>query len=352
MAVRIAPFHSLDRIVVALSDFDDPTTGREVRPVVRGPADPDEVGPATYDFSGTTWKRLTFALEVTLPTAEIRRVLPPELDVMQHIAFVASIRCQGTKLRQAVKLRSNGDGVWAGHATLTREDLRGTVLIRPSVAVIGGWGGRAVVSGSPLRPGSVIGTGDPVRLIVDNESMPANEPLIISGWEDFSASSNAWRRDHPSSLFHLEPTSPRPRLYLNSRYPELREILNSEASTGPEAAVRNLVASLIADSVWLQLGLMSAAAVTLGEADEGATAPTTEWKRLVVERLADEAYLGEGDKEQAIQRLATDVHDRTGSEALISKIGTLSQEWATTPRIVDEIVRARETMSVGRDNGE
>ena len=150
----------------------------------------------------------------------------------------------------------------------------------------------------------------------------------------------------------MEPYSDRPRLFLNARYSELREILNSEAAKGGEAAVRDLTAALIADSVWVQLAVVAASAVTTGESDDSVGVAGAEWKRQLLENLSPGLYPDEPSAQERMRRLAADLQEGTGAASLVSRIGTLVQDMIATHRVIEAAVRAHEGLRTGTENGE
>lgn len=351
-AVRISPFAFSDGIQLALSDFDDPVSGHQVSPVTRGALGGDGDLPMTYDVSAEPpWRKLTLGLSAQISEIELRRVVPPGRDAKHDVSLVVSIACPSTKCRHGAMLAPKSAGVWAGHATLSREDVRGVVSLRPMLVLTPRSSKPSLEAGYANRRGSVIGRGDPLQLMVDASALSPTQALVTTVWEDFSSSENSWRREHSNCLFHLEPYSDRPRLFLNARYSELREILNSEAERGAEAAVRDLTAALIADSVWVQLAVVAASAATVEE-DDSVTITGAEWKRLLVENLLPALYPDEGSAGERLRRLGADLHEGTGAESLVSRIGTVVQEMVATHRVVEAAVRAHEVLRTGTDNGE
>jgi hypothetical protein len=350
-AVRISPFAVSDGIQLSLSDFDDPVSGRPVSSVTRGALGGDGE-PTVYDVSAEPpWRKLTLGLTANVSETELRRVLPPGLASKHDVSLVVSIACPSTKFRHGATLGAKSAGTWAGHLTLSREDLRGVVSLRPLLVLTPRSSKPLLEAGYAHRGGSVIGRGDTLQLMVDASALSPTQALVTTVWEDFSSSENSWRREHSNSLFHLEPYSDRPRLFLNARYSELREILNSEAERGAEAAVRDLTAALIADSVWVQLAVVAASAATIEE-DDSVTITGAEWKRLLVENLLPALYPDEANAAERLRRLGADLHEGTGAESLLSRIGTVVQEMVATHRVVEAAVRAHEVLRTGADNGE
>ncbi len=348
--VRLAPFAFSDDIQLSLSDFDDPVTGRQVIAGTRGAIRGDDEMPLTYDVSADPpWRKLTLGLTAKLKERELHRVIPPGRDPQKDVSLVVSVACPPTKYRHGLTLGAKSSGAWAGHLTVRREDLRGVVSLRPMLVLTPGPSQFSTETGYAHRGGSVIGRGDALQFASALSPMQA---LVVTVWEDFSSSENSWRREHSNSLFHLEPYSDRPRLFLNARYSELREILNSEAAKGGEAAVRDLTAGLIADSVWLQLAVVAASAVTTGESDDSVGVTGAEWKRQLLENLLPGLYPDEPSAGERMRRLAADFQEGTGAASLVSRIGTVVQDMIATHRVIEAAVRAHEGLRTGAENGE
>jgi hypothetical protein len=352
-AVRIAPFAFSDGIQLSLSDFDDPVSGRQIRPITRGVVSGDGDLPLTYDVSADPpWRKLTLGLTAQLLETELRRITPPGRDPREDVSLVVSIACPSTKYRHGVTLGMKSSGVWAGHVTLRREDIRGVVSLRPMLVLTPGTPEPSTQEGYANRGGSIIGRGGPLQLLMDASALSPMQSIVVTVWEDFSSSENSWRREHSNSLFHLEPYSERPRLFLNARFSELREILNSEAAKGAEAAVRDLTAALIAESVWVQLAVVAARAVTTGESDDTVGVTGAEWKRQLLENLLPGLYPDEPNAGERLRRVAAELEDGTGAASLISKIGTVVQDMIATHRVIEAAVRAHEGLRTGGENGE
>jgi hypothetical protein len=350
--VRISPFAFSEGIQLALSDFDDPVGGRQLIPVRRGAAGGDDDLAINYDVSAEKlWRKLTLAVTAKISEAELRRIIPPTCDPKNDATLIVSVACPSTKYRHGATLTVRSLGVWTDHITLHRDDLQGAVILRPMLVLTPRSPQSEVDVGYADRRGLLIGRGEALQLLVDASALSPTQALVTTVWEDFSSSENAWRREHANSLFHLEPYSDRPRLLLNARYAELREILNSEAEKGAEAAVRDLTSALIAGNVWVQLAVVAASAATVEE-DDSVRVTGAEWKRLLLANLLPALYPDEPSAGERLRRLGADMHEGTGAESLVSRIGTVVQGMVATHRVVEAAVRAHEVLRTGTDNGE
>src|SRR6266571_4032248 len=176
-AVRISPFAFSDGIQLSLADFDDPVSGRPVAPVRRGALGGDGE-PIVYDVSAEPpWRKLTIGLTAKVLETEVRRVLPPGLDAKHDVSLVVSIACPSTKFRHGATLGAKSAGSWTGHLTLSREDLRGVVTIRPMLVLTPRSSKPLVEAGYARRGGSVIGRGDTLQLMVDPSALSPTQAL-------------------------------------------------------------------------------------------------------------------------------------------------------------------------------
>jgi hypothetical protein len=348
-AVRILPFPSSEGLDLSLANFDDPSEGREITPV-DGDMSGDTELAGSYDLvTDPPWKKLTMRITAKLPTSELERVVPEGCDRTRDLVLAVSVACPATKYRQGVALAPGSDGTWSGLLTLVRRDLSGVLILKPSLSLASG------TPEPPARPtldrGTVIARGRPVRLIIDGHARQNISALVVTLWEDFSASDSIWRREHSNSIFHLEPYADRPRLFLNARYSELREILSSEAEKGPEASIRDLTATLIADSVWSQLIVIAASSVTSDESEEGVAISGAGWKQQLVTSCLPALYPDEPSARERLRRLGSDLSEG-GAESLVSRIATIVQGMVGAQRVVESAIRTHESVRSASENGE
>src|SRR6267143_405859 len=193
-AVRILPFPSSEGLVLSLTNFDDPSEGREITPVDGGMSGGTELV-SSYDLvTDPPWKKLTMRITAKLPTSELERVVPEACDRTRDLVLVVSVACPATKYRHGIALTPGSDGTWSGLLTLVRADLSGVLILKPSLTL---------ASGTPEPParrqldrGTVVARGQPVRLIIDGHAQQNVGALVVTLWEDFSASESIWRREH------------------------------------------------------------------------------------------------------------------------------------------------------------
>lgn len=347
--VRLAPYSISERLELRLSGFDDPTSSEPLEFEEGPPEDRGAFGDfvqRTYDAIDTKreWKALSFNLHASLPEDELSRVLPSTSDPADDAALLVSVTCKSTKFRHGVRLDWNGDGSWHGDATIRRSDVEGGVRLRPLLVRATAVPARENDDerGGTQEPGMVIGMGDPVSLHVDEHRSIIDTPIDVK-WDRFSRSANDWRRDHDSDVYHLVPQGDVPTLWVNEDIGGLRALLGSETDEGPEAALRDTTAVMIAQSVWIQLAVAAFAAVDFDASTGEAELPSGGWQRDVVTTLLPRMYPG-NDEDEQLRLLASDFDDPDGVQTLMARAGTAVQDLVRTYRYVEFALRAHETL--------
>jgi hypothetical protein len=349
-ASALYPFAVSEALSLRLHDFDDPVAGGTVdvkeRPAVAGDGDGPPRGP-TYDASANrAWSRLNFALHVDLADSELSYVLPSTSRIADDTALVVLVTCASTRLRQGIRLRHVKAGRWSGHASIQRQDIKGAVQLRPQLVR-----SSSIPDDDALpfatRPGSIIAVGEPATLYVD-QAPPSTTNFGFGGavtilWEDFSNSDEPWRREHADDVYHLEPFSSEARLWLNSRYGQLRDVLESNAKRGPEASVRDLTAMLIAQPVMLQLCTAALAALEIDEDSSSVSVPSG-WRGDAVAMVLPALYPEEPSHEDRLRRAASELREADGASSLTARLGSVVQETLGSFKSVEGAVRSFESI--------
>jgi hypothetical protein len=359
-AAALYPYEVSEKLALRLSDFDDPLTGTPVS--VRelnvsrnenGEA-VDDAGTAAYDATKTDqWKKLTFKLTVTLIDGELERILPPTSDVQGDTSLVVLMTCSSTRYRRGVRLRRNVSGQWVGHATIQRDDVRGSLTLRPQLVRVS-----SIAETGELpyatREGALVASGDQVPLYVDTPPPSLASGLsasVMMAWEDFANSDDPWRREHSDDVYHLEPFGPEPRLWLNSRYSQLRELLESTARRGREAALRDMFGILVAQPVWLQLSITALSALEVDE-DSGSVSAPSGWRGDLAAMVLPRLYPEEPDPDERLRRAANESREADGSASLASRLGTVVQGLLTSYKTVELALRTFENVRDEEDRAD
>lgn len=355
-AVQLYPHAVSGALNLRLLDFDDPVTGGPVEVAeVGGVSDDvdDGGGPARvggYDVSAAKgWRKLAFRLNVELPRNELHRVMPPTSSVDTDATMLVLMTCASTKFRHGVRLRHTRAGVWSGIAAIQRDDVKGLVTLRPQLVRATGIPATEELPFATAA-GALVAIGEPVNIYVDLESRAGAllQSTVVIGWEDFANSDHAWRREHPDDVFHLEPFGGEPHLFLNSRYAQLREIMESGAKRGPEAVLRDMTAAIIAQPVLLQLATVAITGLELDE-DSGSVDVPSGWRAHLLAGVLPRLYPEEPSEEDRLQRAAHEIRESDGAASLLARLGSVVQEMTSSYKTIEAAVRTYESTSADRE---
>lgn len=197
------------------------------------------------------WTEGGLHLRVVLPEKAPAALLPDfERNVPNwHVLAVAS--CRSSRWRRGFPLQVTDDPlVWEGVVPLKRRLLHGGVKLTAYL-----------VRTTPLHEDAQgFGANKNVRLASSHEwTFQVDEPQTPPGgfldtrWEDFSVSPHVSLQRNKDLVFYLETGPPYPVLYLNSSHASLEGVLESSATVGLPAAVRDVISSAIAQNVWMTL---------------------------------------------------------------------------------------------------
>jgi len=356
-AVQLYPHAVAATLDLRLRDFDDPATGRAIAAVeIRRSAEGDEESSsdqiAGYDVSSVSeWRKLSFRVTAELSREELQRVLPPTSSFETDATMVVLMTCPSTKFRHGVRLRHLKDGIWSGTVAIQRDDVKGVITLRPQLARATGI---PAADDLPFATSarSLVAVGEPVSLYVDVDTGGGRgllQSTVMIAWEDFANSDHAWRREHSDDLFHVEPFGTEPRLYLNSRYAQLREIMESDAKRGSEAALRDMMAVMIAQPALLQL---ATAAITGLEVDEdsGSVEVPSGWRANLLASVLPRLYPEEPSPEDRLQRAAQEVRESDGAASLLARLGSVIQELTSSYKTVETALRTHEAARDREEN--
>jgi hypothetical protein len=347
--VQLYPHAVAGTLDLRLRDFDDPATGRAVEAFeIRRVVDDEETNAsgqiAGYDVSSVSeWRKLSFRLTAELSLQELERVLPPTSSVDSDTTMVVLMTCASTKFRHGVRLKHTKDGIWSGTAAIQRDDIKGVLTLRPQLARATG-----IPAGEDLpfatTAGSLVAVGESVSLYVDVEASGGRgllQSTVMIAWEDFANSDHAWRREHSDDVFHLEPFGGEPRLYLNSRYAQLREILESDSKRGPEAALRDMAAAMVAQPTLLQLATAALTGLELDE-DSGSVDVPSGWRGDLLASVLPRLYPEEPSEEDRMQRAAHEIRESDGAASLLARLGSVIQEMTSSYKTIESAMRTHE----------
>lgn len=298
-----------------------------------------------YDLfsANVSWTRLRFRLTADLNSAEIVGILRPTSSLSEDTALIVLITCAATKYRHGVRLNPTEPGYWSAFTTLQRSDVKAAVTFRPQLVRTTGIPVDDIKS-LATKAGAVIALGNPVTLYIDKQPRAVSSSSVNISWEDFANSEHPWRREHHNDVFHLDPFLGEPRLFLNTRYRQLREVIESDAKRGPEAALREMMASMIAQPVLLQMSLIALTSLELDEDSQNAQPPAG-WRADVLGSLMPRLFPEESSGEQRLIRAAREIRESDGAASLISRLGSVIQEMVGSHKTLELAARTLENVS-------
>jgi hypothetical protein len=310
VALPLFPHRVADRITLRLQGFEETFTQESV--IVSGPpsstleSDGERPTPV-YTLAGSeSWRRLGFGIEARLSPEQLTWAVPPGIDPSADARMIVQLTCPSTKLRRGIQMRPESSGAWRGEAVL----------------------------------------GERARLELDPSTNAAPSSVEVV-WEDFESSSSVWRRAHAHDVFSLA-IEDRPIVYLNSRYHELRDVLESTSKRGPQAAQRELTAALIAHPVLVQLSSIAILCVDLDDQTQTVTKPSG-WRGDLLDALLPSLYPASSSVDAALLRLGEDTQDSFMVGDLFGRLGSSVQRMISTHETVETAIRAFEST---RDEGD
>jgi hypothetical protein len=219
-----------------------------------------ETVPAEFpvNLSGISWTTCTLELSLSTNIDELLKCLPEQEREPKHLEALARVSGRSVRWRSLIRLEPSVTGGWKGSLTLNRAEVRG--LASDAGARLA-WSERVAIQTDYLPP-----SGD--HLDIRYESFGASDQSLLkqSG-------------DHAYVLDLTEATSPNPILWLNTDVRGLQRVLDSHATRGKMAAVRDTVNHSISQVVWLELIVAAASAAEDGEGADG-------WQGSVLKRAA------------------------------------------------------------------
>lgn len=194
--------------------------------------------------------------------------------------------------------------------------------------------------------GAMLGASEPVRIHFDEPSTAPGNSLEIE-WTQFAQDSRTPNQEN--HIFALDENAAPPKILLNSDIERLFDILNSTASSGHTAAVREAIFAQIAHQVWTSLITSALVAADQSKAEsieegdpfdaESVLGNLVDWQQRILKGWATE-LVEEGDSEHALEILMEQLGDETES-VLISQIPAAIQRarFTATPKKVEMLIR-------------
>jgi hypothetical protein len=242
-----------------------------------------------------SWHRAELRVEVLVPADVVRRVLPVQEREALSIPVLLALRCDETRLRKG--FLDAGPGLEGGASSfvlaLEHEELFGSAELQ--AFLVRGQEARPGQRGYARLKGARLATARAWTLSVDRRHRFEGRYLEIR-YRRFAEDAVIPPHDR-SNLYLLEHDQPWPILWINADHEAVTAVLDSRASVGGQARLREVIFDLVAAPVWTQLFLRAAGDVVgQGEA-------AYEWEERVLEVLLGDIYpaLPAAARRQALQ---------------------------------------------------
>ena len=288
-SARLFPYKTFDELAVRPEDVTLTLATGKVVSVKARPAvacQPNQFHLfADEDVAG--WSEIQLRVRVLAQPNVLEGLLPADASLEDSSDMLLTVSCVATKLRRRVFLTPDSDraGEWYGSLDLCFEDIADVVEFSPLLTRKTLLPESASDSdGMPFatHPGAILAYGEPIEVFVDEPKTDQCGSFKIT-WEDFSQSSNEWRRTHEKEMFYVETTE-EPQVFLNSKHDLLKQTLMKKRPTGSDATIRNALMTYIAHTTWSTLFLASIADCR-HEENEDVAWPQDSIKVKVLKRL-------------------------------------------------------------------
>lgn len=247
----------------------------------------------------------TVALELTAPGDTLDAVLPESERSSPPVRFSVVLRCHETRVRRGISVELPRDGAQAHcEIPLRRSELFGSAEIHAFlVRTVPGQG----PAGWARHDGARLAATRPWELRFDRRRSPVGSHLDIR-YKSFR-SDPLIRPEHQGNLYLLETERESPILWLNADQSEVADVLDTRASTGLHARLRDAVFERIAAAVWPQL-FVRALREWGDEAVEDE--PASDWQAGILDQLLDDLYPERSSRAERWHRLRYERDDVAG----------------------------------------
>jgi hypothetical protein len=224
-----------------------------------------------------SWTSATVSVVATVPVERLLALFPEDERENPPCAMLIAVRCDATRWREGFTLAPTTSGTWGGNFQLDHRRIRGHVQVTAYLVRT-----QSRVAIAPFASTAHVRIADSASwtISVDREATPPGGYLNVQ-WDDFANSDSSTRKNHPALLYHLDLEGSTPVLWLNEGIAGLKDVLSSEGTRGRVAAVRDVVFSLIANTVWL--GLTVSSLLASQDASEGGA---ERWQQNVLNTIA------------------------------------------------------------------
>jgi hypothetical protein len=257
---------------------------------------------------------IPLALKVSMEGSVLETVLPESERDEAPVEVLVVIRSVPSRVRRAVALKPEGDGLWTGDLELEKADLFESLELEPVLTrrQAGTETGFATHAGARLAWGPV------VKLEIDEPPVPAGGYLEVQ-WDDFRTSNSPVRKARPGLMYMLDTEPDPPMLWLNSAIEHFKAVAHARGPRGRNIRVRDATFDSIVSQTWTSLVAIVitrlATFMSVEHEADAALESLTEWETRVIHYWAP-ALLPEYSKGEAVTELA----ERAGSPELMADL--------------------------------
>jgi hypothetical protein len=286
------------------------------------------------DLSAHRFHAARLSFDIAVPPALLAAVFPPDEAAAAPARLALLLRCPSTRVRMAEPvvgppLRA---ATYTAAVDLERPRLWGTVEL--SAVIIRESARHDRGDGFAAFAGARVADARPWEIRVDGVQAVRGQFLDIR-YEDFRRAGPD-QFPNPDALYQLDCDGETPILWLNSAHARICTSLDSVASIGSVARLRDVAFERIQHAVWTRLFASAARDVgRLGECP-------FDWQEPVLRMWLPRLYPDAGDHESRLAALAQELEE-DDLAGILGRLDGLLQEEHQTARALDLLAEEMES---------
>lgn len=230
---------------------------------------------------------IDLAISVMVDDAVYTKTLAPVEQSARPTRLLLLLRASRSRSRKRIPIIPNG----TTRISLKKEDWLG--LVEVQAVLVRATANPGLPGGYARDQGALLADSKVVEILFDEPVAPPVGGLINLKWENFNDSQREFLKQQPENLFAVDDLQDPPVVYLNSGLEGATATLNSKATHGPQARMRDAYYGTITHQVWSSL--LTTALIALSErlADtepEEALAELMAWQRAAITEWAPRFY--------------------------------------------------------------
>lgn len=225
------------------------------------------------------WSEGEVRLEARVHEQAEENLIPEDERISPPWKIDAVLFCREAKWRHCVSLDCGEDGIWKGVIPLRRSELSGTLAVK--AFLIRTHDRQDPAHGFASKANVRLASSKEWKIYADDPQTPPGEYLEVE-WIDFAESDKDRIKDFASHIYYLDFGENPPVLYLNSGIAGLKDALESRATRGVPAAVRDVLFDSIAQSVWIAVAMN---AVLSARDENGEEQALDDWQKNVLRKF-------------------------------------------------------------------